>query len=175
MGNFASEGWTPAMQNISRRVFGSLLGSVLTVVTGSRVFAATKPKKPVKKKVAKPARATPSPVPLNNADGSAGPAVAPKDVLLGQSLSANYEDAATHAVKPIVLHRISATTVVAFSAKCTHRGCTVATDKPTSFDCPCHGSSYDSQTGKVLNGPALKALTPLSVEIQNGVLVILPA
>jgi Rieske Fe-S protein len=167
------------MQNISRRVFGSFLGSILTVFAGSKVFAASKPTTPVKKKIAKPAKKptshASSPVRFpHDAPQNADKPVALTDIPVGESLSATYVDSKTKSVQSILLHRTTATTVVAFSAICSHRGCIVAALKPTSFDCPCHGSSYDSQTGSVLNGPALRALTPLSVKVQKGVLVIVP-
>lgn len=51
--------------------------------------------------------------------------------------------------------------VAAMSLVCTHLGCIV---KPTEtgFDCPCHGSKFDSQ-GKVLGGPAPRGLRWLAV------------
>lgn len=53
---------------------------------------------------------------------------------------------------------------------CTHRGCTVevAGDR---LECPCHGSMYDRQ-GKVLQGPAERALTKYPATLQGGQLVI---
>ena len=56
--------------------------------------------------------------------------------------------------------------VVAFSAICTHEGCTV---KPAfrSLDCPCHGSKFDVATGKVLAGPAPEPLPGITVAIDG--------
>jgi len=41
-----------------------------------------------------------------------------------------------------------------------------------TFECPCHGSVYDSSTGTVLQGPAKKSLKKFSVVIQDGALFI---
>jgi len=50
-----------------------------------------------------------------------------------------------------ILARPAAGTVVAFSATCTHMGCTVA-PAAKRLNCPCHGSVYEAATGKVLQG-----------------------
>jgi glycine/D-amino acid oxidase-like deaminating enzyme/nitrite reductase/ring-hydroxylating ferredoxin subunit len=48
------------------------------------------------------------------------------------------------------------------SATCPHLGCTVAWNRAErSWDCPCHGSRFDAY-GKVMTGPALRDLTPLT-------------
>jgi cytochrome b6-f complex iron-sulfur subunit len=51
----------------------------------------------------------------------------------------------------------------ALSLQCTHLGCTVE-DAPEGFECPCHGSRYDSQ-GEVTRGPAREPLARLRTEI----------
>ena len=49
-----------------------------------------------------------------------------------------------------------------FSAACTHLKCIVEWNSAErSWDCPCHGSRFDP-LGKVLNGPAVADLDPLS-------------
>jgi cytochrome b6-f complex iron-sulfur subunit len=50
----------------------------------------------------------------------------------------------------------------ALSLVCTHLGCTVEST-PQGFACPCHGSRFDP-LGKLLRGPAAKALTVLRLE-----------
>ncbi|HEU5006153.1 MAG TPA: Rieske 2Fe-2S domain-containing protein, partial [Jatrophihabitantaceae bacterium] len=66
--------------------------------------------------------------------------------------------------------RPSNTTAACFSAICTHMGCTV---KPAGkqLHCPCHGSVYDAVTGKVIHGPAPRALSPVPVEVVDGEVV----
>jgi cytochrome b6-f complex iron-sulfur subunit len=51
----------------------------------------------------------------------------------------------------------------AISLVCTHLGCTVES-KPDGFACPCHGSRFDLD-GKLMRGPANKALSALRLEI----------
>ena len=70
-----------------------------------------------------------------------------------------------------MVHRLSEDTIVAFTAICTHQGCIVEALQKT-FECPCHGSVYDSSTGTVLQGPAKKSLKKFSVVIQDGALFI---
>lgn len=58
--------------------------------------------------------------------------------------------------------------VVAFSAVCTHRGCTVAPGED-ALECPCHGSTYDLATGENTGGPAPRPLATLRVRVVDGV------
>jgi Rieske Fe-S protein len=96
--------------------------------------------------------------PASAADGSLARL---SDIPLGGAISA------TSAGGPILISQPTAGTVKAFSAICTHMGCTVAPAKG-ELDCPCHGSRYDLSTGAVLGGPAPKALTAVAVKVVNG-------
>jgi cytochrome b6-f complex iron-sulfur subunit len=68
---------------------------------------------------------------------------------------------------PVLVAQPTSGKVVAFSAICTHQGCTVA-PAGTKFQCPCHGSMYDAATGAVLQGPASRPLTPVAVHVAGG-------
>lgn len=84
------------------------------------------------------------------------------DIPVGGAVSAKGPDGA-----PIMITRTGTATVVAFSAKCTHKGCTVKA-KGREFACPCHGSRYDAATGKVLHGPAKAPLPAVPVKVVEG-------
>jgi Rieske Fe-S protein len=87
------------------------------------------------------------------------------DVPVGGAVSAT--DAAG---KPVIVAQPRAGKVVAFSAICTHMGCTVA-PQGKILQCPCHGSTYDLATGDNTGGPAPRPLTELSVKVQGGSVV----
>jgi Rieske Fe-S protein len=53
----------------------------------------------------------------------------------------------------------------AFSAVCTHMGCTVNQIANGRIDCPCHGSEYSITDGAVLAGPAPQPLPAKTIKI----------
>ena len=53
----------------------------------------------------------------------------------------------------------------AFSAVCTHMGCTVNQIAGGRIDCPCHGSEYSITDGAVLAGPAPRPLPAKTIKI----------
>lgn len=66
----------------------------------------------------------------------------------------------------VILRRKSKSEVAAISLVCTHLGCTVKRVE-TGFQCPCHGSQYDSD-GIVVGGPAPKTLHWLQIKKMPG-------
>ncbi|WP_054685064.1 ubiquinol-cytochrome c reductase iron-sulfur subunit [Rhodothermus marinus] len=60
-------------------------------------------------------------------------------------------------------------TIRAFSAICTHQGCEISSFQNNRFTCWCHGSQFDT-SGRVVRGPATRALTEYTVE-RNGNIV----
>jgi Rieske Fe-S protein len=64
-------------------------------------------------------------------------------------------------------------TFLAFSAVCTHLGCTVGYQAANDeFVCPCHGSIYNAATGAVIRGPAPLPLPKISIVDAKGELYV---
>lgn len=87
------------------------------------------------------------------------------DVPVGGAVSATGSDG-----KPVIVAQPSAGKVVAFSAICTHQGCTVAPDGKI-LKCPCHGSTYNAFTGDNTGGPAPRPLPEITVKVRGGKIV----
>lgn len=68
----------------------------------------------------------------------------------------------------------SASSLKVFSNKCTHAGCRINQEIDGQLVCPCHGSRYESSTGKVLQGPAGLPLStiPFSTDAKTGEITI---
>jgi thiosulfate dehydrogenase [quinone] large subunit len=99
-------------------------------------------------------------------DAASGTAVgAASSVPVGRALSvANPADGSA----AWVVHT-TGSTFVAFSAICTHAGCTVQYDASNvQFVCPCHGGVFDGRTGQVLQGPPPTPLPSIPVHVVNG-------
>lgn len=73
--------------------------------------------------------------------------------------------------RPAFVARPTADTVRAFSAICTHQGCTVVAAGDLLL-CPCHRSHFELLTGKVLRGPAVKPLAPIDVAVDGDSVIL---
>ena len=67
----------------------------------------------------------------------------------------------------VVLTRSESGDVIAFSATCTHQGCTVNAIEDGVIVCPCHVSRFALTTGAPLSGPATQPLPPIAVEVRG--------
>lgn len=62
--------------------------------------------------------------------------------------------------------------LVALNPTCPHAGCQVDWQKDNNkFVCPCHGSEFDP-SGKVIQGPAGRALTRYPVKIEDQTILV---
>ena len=69
--------------------------------------------------------------------------------------------------KKIVITQPRAGSFEAFTAICTHQGCTVSSVSGGTVNCPCHGSKFSIANGSVVTGPAASALAPVSIKVQG--------
>jgi Rieske Fe-S protein len=137
-------------------VAGVAVGAVALSACGSSADTGSKTTAP----------ATTAPAGSSDSAQSGGQALAAlADIPVGQAKSAKTPDG-----KDIVVVRPTATTAAAFSAICTHKGCTVV-PAAAELKCPCHGSVFDALTGAVKKGPASTPLPSVAVKVANGQVV----
>ncbi|MFD8492141.1 Rieske (2Fe-2S) protein [Amycolatopsis sp. NPDC059657] len=87
------------------------------------------------------------------------------DIPVGQAIAAKTPDG-----QQVIVARPTETTAAAFSAICTHQGCSVA-PSGSELKCPCHGSLFDALTGAVKKGPADQPLPAVQVKVDGGKVV----
>jgi len=91
---------------------------------------------------------------------------------LPSGTAATYSDPTDGA--PDIVIRGEGGSVRAFSAVCTHAGCTVGYQGGTIV-CPCHGGEFSAETGEVIGGPPPAPLEPRRVLEANGKIYALPS
>lgn len=55
----------------------------------------------------------------------------------------------------------------AFSAVCTHQGCTVSASSDGVIPCGCHGSEFSLEDGSVISGPASAPLSEVAITVEG--------
>jgi nitrite reductase/ring-hydroxylating ferredoxin subunit len=68
----------------------------------------------------------------------------------------------------VVVTQPAAGKLLAFSAVCTHAGCTLASVSGGTINCECHGSKFNVTDGSVANGPASQPLSPAKITVTGG-------
>jgi Rieske Fe-S protein len=74
----------------------------------------------------------------------------------------------------LVVTRPAAGDLRAFTAICTHDGCTLTAVADATINCPCHGSRFAISDGAVVMGPATRALTPRTIRVQGDSIILNP-
>lgn len=70
--------------------------------------------------------------------------------------------------EPAYLLQPTAGTYLAYSAVCTHQGCTINHTKGSQeLKCPCHGARFDTTSGEPTRGPARSPLTKFTVTVSG--------
>lgn len=106
-------------------------------------------------------------------EATSGPRVTPgESIAAASSLETNSAVSYTNAEsgQAEVLVRLADGRFVAYSAVCTHQGCTVAYKPDTrKLVCPCHGGTFDpAQRAKVVAGPPPRPLPAVEIEERTG-------
>jgi len=109
--------------------------------------------------------------------GAASSNLPPGAVRLGPGSRLPSGQAATYSDpsdgSPDILIRDEAGDLRAFSAVCTHAGCTVGYEGG-AIVCPCHGGEYSAETGAVIAGPPPTGLAPKRVVESGGQIYAVP-
>ena len=141
------------MTTLDRRaVLVGACGTCAVVVTGCAAYG--------------PAQSAPAPAPPpapaqpGGAGGGGAKLAATADVPVGGGVI--LADA------QLVITQPKAGTFKAFSAICTHQGCTVSSVENGTINCPCHGSEFAIADGSVVAGPAPKPLPAQSIKVSGG-------
>jgi Rieske Fe-S protein len=71
------------------------------------------------------------------------------------------------AAADVVITQPSAGQFKAFSATCTHQGCTVADVSGGTINCGCHFSKFSATDGSVKNGPATQPLPQKKITVSG--------
>jgi Rieske Fe-S protein len=134
-----------------------LLGAGLGLVTAVVAACSTYGKKP---EAASESTAAPS-APGGTAAPAAKAIAKTTDVPVGSGVI----------VGDIVVTQPTAGVFKGFSAKCTHKGCTLDKVADGTIDCPCHGSKFNLD-GTVAKGPANTPLGVENITVQGDTIVL---
>lgn len=72
----------------------------------------------------------------------------------------------------VVVTQPSAGSYRAFDATCPHQGCAVGDVTSEAIVCPCHGSTFDPESGAVTAGPATSGLTARTATVDGADVVV---
>jgi nitrite reductase/ring-hydroxylating ferredoxin subunit len=101
---------------------------------------------------------------------TAGRSAAAPGTTLGSTAQVPVGAGTVFADQQVVVTQPTPSNFEAFSAICTHQGCTVNDVTGGTINCPCHGSMFDITDGSVVRGPAQQPLPRLGITIERTVL-----
>jgi Rieske Fe-S protein len=101
----------------------------------------------------------------NEGSGNGGASTASKD--LGATSAIPVGGGKIFADQLVVVTQPTAGAFKAFTAVCTHMGCTVNQVSNGLIICPCHGSQYSITDGAVKQGPAPSPLAAKQITVAN--------
>jgi Rieske Fe-S protein len=111
---------------------------------------------------------TPAEAAGDTADAPAAQAPAAGGTVLGPTSGVPVGGGKIFEDQSVVVTQPTAGTFHAFSAICTHQGCTVGSVSGGTINCPCHGSKFSVTDGSVAKGPAKRPLAAKQVSSDGG-------
>jgi Rieske Fe-S protein len=133
-------------------------------MSGCQTYGAAAPAQPANP----PAPAAPaSPAPGEPASPAPGEPAEAAGPALAQLADIPVGGGKVLADQQVVVTQPAAGTVKAFSAICTHAGCTVSDVSGGTINCACHGSKFRVADGSVAQGPAGRPLPPVAITTQG--------
>lgn len=99
--------------------------------------------------------------------GTGGGADAPADGVIGTTADVPVGGGTVFQDQKVVVTQPAEGEFKAFTAVCTHSGCTVGSVEGDTIQCNCHGSQYSAADGSVKQGPASKALAAKKVSVDD--------
>ena len=111
-----------------------------------------------------------APAPATSAPASSGGAAG--GTALGATSEVPVGGGKVFTAEKVVVTQPTAGQFKAFTAVCTHMGCTVGSVSGGTINCPCHGSQYHIADGTVARGPAPSALAPEAISVANGTITL---
>jgi|SRR3954465_8161901 Rieske Fe-S protein len=147
------------LRDLSRRtVLAGACGSCAVAVAGCSTYIT--------------GHAAPSELPTVPTVGAAAPGTATDDAKGTGTLAATADipvgSGKVITDADVVISQPTAGKFVAFSATCTHQGCSVSTITGNTVNCPCHGSSFALADGSVVKGPATNPLPEKDIRVSGG-------
>jgi Rieske Fe-S protein len=98
---------------------------------------------------------------------SAAPGAPPAGQPLASTADILVGGGKVFASQRVVVTQPAQGTFKAFSAVCTHQGCTVNKVAGGTINCPCHGSKYGIKDGSVIHGPAPRPLEERQITVSG--------
>ncbi len=115
----------------------------------------------------KSAQSAPAAAPADQPAAPAGQPAATAGEALGSTSDIPVGGGAVFDSQGVVVTQPTQGTFKAFSATCTHTGCTVNKVASGTINCPCHGSKYAIADGSVVNGPARRPLEQREITVSG--------
>lgn len=116
-----------------------------------------------------------APAPQSGAPGEPPPTAepgAPSEERLAATSDIPVGGGTVFADRKLVVTQPVRGTFKAFSATCTHQGCTVSRVANGTINCPCHGSKFAIADGSVVQGPARAPLQQRQIIASGGDLLL---